>query len=285
MTALDAVTYHFLKQPYDRVDMPDKCTGQIAYTRLEIMVCGRSLSQVWDFSADRLQMPFWRLYYPLSRSGYITWQGREIALEPGHVYLIAPETPFSCRKNDVVLDKIVMHFLVSDSYCNCSDAIFDFPESPVFSILAEQLIARLPENENSYSMPMSAMALCAAALEKIPDEYLVDEHLIDPRLLDIRRDIRKNLKLEHKNADMAKRLGVSSTIFVRRFNAAFGLTPQQYILEERLRQAAALLLHSDQSIDEIAENTGFCDRYYFTRAFTKFRYISPAKFRKGSVIP
>ncbi|MBN2643365.1 MAG: helix-turn-helix transcriptional regulator, partial [Victivallales bacterium] len=45
--------------------------------------------------------------------------------------------------------------------------------------------------------------------------------------------------------------------------------------------AASLLLHSKMSIDEIAEHTGFCDRYYFTRVFRKFRYTSPAKFRRG----
>ena len=37
---------------------------------------------------------FWRLYWPTSRGGVITFEGTEHTLEPGYVYLISPHTPF-----------------------------------------------------------------------------------------------------------------------------------------------------------------------------------------------
>ncbi|MBN2640678.1 MAG: helix-turn-helix transcriptional regulator [Victivallales bacterium] len=228
-------------------------------------------------------MPFWRIYYPLNDLGFITHHNKKQQLKPGHIYLIAPESPFSCRKTDGTLDKIVCHFLLEDDFCNCCDTVFDFPADAITTGLAEKLISKGKMNTNTdrYS-DMCSLAFCSAVIDLLPPEYLAPKDQMDPRLRAIRSEIRSDISREYKNAELAKKMGVSTSIFVRSFSAAFGKAPQQYILEERLRQASTMLLHSDLSIEEIAEKTGFCDRYYFTRAFTKFRYISPGKFRKGS---
>ncbi len=265
--------------------MPEQIIGEIGYTRLEIITCGRTRVNFWEYTERRLQMPFWRLYYPINDSGFFTHHGTELQMVPGRVYLIAPETPFSCRMTGSVLDKLVFHFIIQDDFCNCRDMVFDFKADSLITGYAERLMAKECRGEKGGVFPhMCALAFCAAVIDLLPPEHLAGLRQIDPRLRAICREIRYNISSEHKNTDMAKAMNVSTSIFVRRFTAAFGMAPQQYVLEERLRQASSLLMHSNLSIDEIAERTGFCDRYYFTRAFTKFRYISPAKFRKGVTI-
>ena len=54
----------------------------------------------------------------------------------------------------------------------------------------------------------------------------------------------------------------------------------RYLLELRLNTAMKLLRHTDHSIEQIARECGFGDRYYFTRIFTKHRQTTPAAFRK-----
>jgi two-component system response regulator YesN len=51
------------------------------------------------------------------------------------------------------------------------------------------------------------------------------------------------------------------------------------VSEVRVRKAATLLRGTRQSIEEIAEQTGFPNRYYFSRVFKKMTGHSPADFR------
>jgi len=48
----------------------------------------------------------------------------------------------------------------------------------------------------------------------------------------------------------------------------------------RLRQAARSLVHTDLTIEAIAEQTGFADRVHFTHAFSRFFRVSPAAYRR-----
>ena len=265
--------------------MPEQTIGEIGYTRLEIITCGRARVDFWEYPERRLQMPFWRIYYPINDCGFFTHHRTERQMVPGRVYLIAPETPFSCRMTGSILDKLVFHFIIQDDFCNCRDMVFDFPVDSLIAGYAERLMAKENKGNKGGVFPhMCALAFCAAIIDLLPSESLAGARQIDPLMRTICQEIRHNISREYKNSDMAKTMNVSTSVFVRRFTAAFGMAPQQYVLEERLRQASYLLMHSNLSIEEIAERTGFCDRYYFTRAFTKFRYISPAKFRKGTTI-
>lgn len=68
--------------------------------------------------------------------------------------------------------------------------------------------------------------------------------------------------------------------FTRRFRICTGYSPVSYIQQQRVKLAAKLLVTSLQSIDSIAESTGFGNRAYFTRIFTRFTGQPPAQYRK-----
>jgi AraC-like DNA-binding protein len=68
--------------------------------------------------------------------------------------------------------------------------------------------------------------------------------------------------------------------FARLFKEETGLAPQRFLMHKRIKEACLQLRYSKYTIDEIAENIGFCDRHYFSRIFTKMRCMSPANFRK-----
>jgi AraC family L-rhamnose operon transcriptional activator RhaR len=66
---------------------------------------------------------------------------------------------------------------------------------------------------------------------------------------------------------------------VRLFKASTGLPPIAYLARLRAAHAAALLLHSDQSISCIGRAVGWPDQNYFARRF-KARYgLSPTMYR------
>ncbi|MFC5653555.1 AraC family transcriptional regulator [Paenibacillus solisilvae] len=56
----------------------------------------------------------------------------------------------------------------------------------------------------------------------------------------------------------------------------------EYVRQQRIRQAGELLRHSELSIKEIAELTGFGSVHYFTRTFRSMMQSTPARYREDS---
>ena len=89
-------------------------------------------------------------------------------------------------------------------------------------------------------------------------EYL-ERHIFDPKL---------------RISTLYTLCGVSDTYFRRMFQARFGIAPKRYIMERRLTQAKAILDSGEfESINEVAQLTGFDDPLYFSKVFrNKYGY-------------
>ena len=81
--------------------------------------------------------------------------------------------------------------------------------------------------------------------------------------------------------DSAAQLGLSAFHFLRLFRAVLGVTPHQYLVRTRLRQAARLLA-TEVAITDIAYDVGFGDLSNFVRTFHRAAGVSPRAFRKAS---
>lgn len=68
--------------------------------------------------------------------------------------------------------------------------------------------------------------------------------------------------------------------FCKIFKEMTGLTFVEYINLNKVNTAEFLLRHTDSSITEITEKTGFCNVNYFDRIFKKYKGYSPSKVRK-----
>jgi len=83
--------------------------------------------------------------------------------------------------------------------------------------------------------------------------------------------------------DVPARLAcLSKSRFHRVFKEAFGVSPAEYQIRLRMREAQKLLLFSDLSIAQIAERTGYADQFHFSRTFKRRFGQSPAPFRRDS---
>ncbi|NEN07830.1 AraC family transcriptional regulator [Diaminobutyricibacter tongyongensis] len=102
----------------------------------------------------------------------------------------------------------------------------------------------------------------------------------DPRLSRIIQEILARpgdrWSIEPLSADVA----MSRATFIRRFQAATGLTFGQFLTRSRLMAAADLLTNSDQNIAAIAAQIGYKSESAFTRAFRAATGEPPSRFRK-----
>ncbi len=79
---------------------------------------------------------------------------------------------------------------------------------------------------------------------------------------------------------LAKRAGMSERNMRRQFKRATGTAPSKYLIEQRVRKGAELLLSSDLPVGEIALRCGFCDGSYFCLQFKRLLGMAPKAYRK-----
>jgi AraC-like DNA-binding protein len=94
------------------------------------------------------------------------------------------------------------------------------------------------------------------------------------------RRIEEEPQVEWSLDRMAKAAGLSPYHFLRTFEAVAGVTPHQYVLRSRLRNAAAEIAAGSQKVVEIALGCGFGDLSNFNRAFKRELGVSPREWRR-----
>ena len=84
---------------------------------------------------------------------------------------------------------------------------------------------------------------------------------------------------------LARAARLSPYYFLRTFQSVTGITPHQYVLRARLREAASRLADETDKVLDIALACGFGDVSNFNRAFRTEFGVSPRQFRRGSRSP
>lgn len=79
---------------------------------------------------------------------------------------------------------------------------------------------------------------------------------------------------------LAETMAVSPVTLAKRFRAETGTSLGAYIDRMVFQHARQLLIYSETSIGEIADQLGFCDQFYFSRFFRRIQGETPTQFRR-----
>lgn len=230
-----------------------------------------------EWTHRNLQAPYWRLYWN-SNEGASIRSGRQIiSLGPDRIVLIPPDTPFSSSLHCGVTHFHV-HFLTSRTWKPARPQVIRLSSDERRGWEAFSLKAGQKDNRPN-SLSWEVHSLTCGYLARLPEAGW--EPFPDPgeRIRSALQVIDNHIPASIPVEELAKGVGMNLNAFIRLFRQKVGLTPARYARQRRLENACQLLHHSRQSIEEIAINCGFCDRYHFTRAFTRSRGIPPAAFR------
>ena len=82
--------------------------------------------------------------------------------------------------------------------------------------------------------------------------------------------------------EAAKRCGFSESYFMKLFKEFTGMSFNAYLVDYRLELAARQLSETGLKVIDIAENCGFRNHSYFTRAFRQKYGRTPVEYRKAA---
>lgn len=104
--------------------------------------------------------------------------------------------------------------------------------------------------------------------EKVP--------VIEQIITEIQEHYTENITL----TELAKKYGISVGYLSSLIKENVGLSYSDYVTARRIQKAKELLEDERLSMEQIAEQTGFRDHFYFIKVFKKHTGITPGKYRK-----
>ena len=96
----------------------------------------------------------------------------------------------------------------------------------------------------------------------------------------IKSYVKNNLSRKITLADLSWHLHCSTVTLTEHFKNEFGITIMDYVMNKRMEKAQRLLLNSELSIREVADECGFSDNEYFSRCFKETHGMSPTAWRR-----
>jgi AraC family transcriptional regulator len=128
----------------------------------------------------------------------------------------------------------------------------------------------------------------ALALESITTELLIaasrqrlkTNERKPPRWLEeVKEFLHENFSTPPRLGELATAVGVHPTHLARVFRQFERCTVGDYIRKVRIENARRRMLTSNETLVEIALNTGFADQTHFTRSFKRVTGMTPTEFR------
>lgn len=230
---------------------------------------------------------YWRCYWPLSHGGEVTFQGETLPLAPGWMYLIAPHTAFDshCERP---FRKWYIHFTLSGmNHPHERGGIVRIrPTAGMLRLLAQTCPAsgRTATSRNPAPRTLATLELVVRAVDEVLKTKMSGP-VADRRIVSCIGFMRQRLKEKLTLGRLARCAGTSARTLTQAFTTETGFPPYRYLIELRLNHAMHMLRNTDQSIEQIAEECGFGNRYYFTRMFARYRQATPGSFRRSRQRP
>lgn len=251
-------------------------------------------SKVLDENWDGLSVKdsFWRIFYHNREGASLELPGGQFVIPAERCIILPDWVPFVCRCKAPVVQHFV-HFDIPVLSPIDSKRLFPgpitLPESEPYlslgnlwrSSMDEGACPQISANSFTHAFVEAVCAYLVSSLDAAGIQILSERLQPDSRITKVINEIEAHIGSELTLASLAERANLSRDHLIRLFRRKLGLTPKQYILDLRIKKAARLLNSTRYSIEQIAEELGFSDRYHFTRAFNQSMGINPGEYRRS----
>lgn len=239
---------------------------------------------------DTVRHPFNNCNFSFILSGHGSYQQDEqmwpveapcvITQWPGHEYHYGPETTWE-----------ELYFIYPPSYWQIfEENSFYHPDKPIWYIQNSTPI-RNKANELFGLLCNITGESVADRLDVLAVSMIIDSivHEAPPPLSQneavirrIRAYVRKNFLDYHDFDELAEKNGISPSTFRRHWKHYVGLSPAKYLMRLKIREACRLLVETNNTIGQIADQLNFDDPLYFSRKFHQETGQTATDYRLGN---
>ena len=234
-----------------------------------------------------------------SGSGTVTVQGRQVSVAQGDMVLVPPQSVHSIAGEQMCYHTILFRLSMleqSPGVAKYTAALWDREKEKPCHLKAgsslNQVLAQPVEELIRYRQHRDT----AFDLLVYADLYRILYHLVEScgeagaeqlrrhgnyeKLKEILEALKEDPALSLTVREAADRTGFSESHFMRLFRELTGTSFAQYVRLVRLDRAAEQLRTTGKRICDIAEETGFHNLSYFTRAFAEKYHMTPSSYRR-----
>lgn len=213
---------------------------------------------------------FAQLILPLQGLLFIQTDSYELELGESRLFFLPPQcqhTFYADRRNEfLVLD--IPHFMLTEGtkkFCGGLSSLFDE---------RWQALRLLMLSEVNYS---------SAGGQNLTDLFryaysILQQDYVPPSIQYIHTNFHDSISLQK----LANLEGYNQTYYCQWFKNTTGMTPKTYVQSIRLKRAKELLIYSELSILQIAQQVGYEHHSSLTRLFQKHEKITPFNYRQQS---
>lgn len=259
-----------------------------------------------DWNYEHINSPFTRLYYVTKGSAEVIIDNKVKSLTEGNIYIIPAFTEHSDR-NSGIFEHFYVHI--------CEDAMagrgvldnYEFPDHIKATEFDDMLIRKLYEENKELSLkdkdpavydnkgtlieslnrnhrtPVGNRLETMGMVFQIVGKFVINArprfHISDPRISKAQRAITEKSDVLLTVEELAEEACMSKDYFIKSFRKELGVTPVQFIINDKLMKSKLMLASTSMSVKEIAYSLGYTDTSYFVRLFKKHNQISPLQYR------
>lgn len=248
-----------------------------------------NFQHIQPYPHSRIQSCY-TLHFIVDGEGFLCTKSKTYHLKAGDVFFLPPNIQFKyypLRTNPWKYIWIATNGEKSKDYFNkilfnkksliyhCKNA--ELLKSTFYDFLCNNSPNSISE-ETMLSLFFKAMAIIVE--ERTPQQKRTS--FTKYYLEEIQNIISSNFKnADFKIEDLSAITHLSYPYIIKIFKKHMNMSLKKYLYTMRLEHALQLLITTDDSITEIAYNSGFSDPLYFSTAFKKFYNLPPSEYRNA----
>lgn len=274
--------------------------------KLKLLCCRYWLVNLWD--CHEMVFPFWRIYWNRNEGGELTHLDNVYKMTPDTLFVIPPFTSFSSRftkkhiynkgihvsgrhltsdyDEENYLDSSLIHFFIHFNlgvpFDNVYPGILKIKVTNYLKDRLEYLTERLKIENKDFKLTfnLKLQAFIKEVLTNIGPE-LWKAINIDDRVLKAIRFTEANIDKKLSNPEVASLVNMAPNSFARLFKDEMNITLHNFIQNRKIARSCELFEHTNKTIEDVAFNLGFSDRYHFSRVFKSITGLTPGNYKSG----
>ncbi len=252
-----------------------------------IYYIGETAAAKTRHSQPKRCFPFTVLVYVIQGMYFCTVEAETVAVREGQLLVVPPFVYHDvCMTADGVLD-----WAHIAAFSQGSEMLTHYRVPRVISGEAAKRLRKavIAANESAKAEGLQRALLCDAAVATAYAELLTLSvplcvgRKADATVEQVAAQVTERPERPFTLEEMAACAGLSVSAFSARFRTRYGMAPQRYFLEWRIKQSTYLLLRG-AGVAETAARLGFYDAYHFSRTFRRHIGCSPTEYVRTHTI-